>query len=169
LIARARHDQISSLRFRMSDERYSVSEGTLTDAGIDQALPVESVGRGRRFANLLIDYVCFFILSALLGVVVVMVWGDAGLAALERIPDFVLGIVVMCAYYIPLEATWGRTIGKLITGTKVVNEDGRRPSFAKIIGRTFSRFIPFEAFSFFGADARGWHDTLSKTYVVKCR
>lgn len=96
-------------------------------------------------------------------------WGDPGLAALEKVPDIVLGIVIMLAYYIPLETLSGRTIGKLITGTKVVSEEGRIPSFSAVMKRTLSRFIPFEAFSFLGKDPRGWHDTLSKTYVVKCR
>ena len=95
--------------------------------------------------------------------------GRAGLAALEEVPDIVLGIIVMAVYYIPLEAMSGRTIGKLITGTKVVSENGHRPSFSEVIKRTLSRFIPFEAFSFLGKDSRGWHDTLSKTYVVRCR
>jgi uncharacterized RDD family membrane protein YckC len=26
--------------------------------------------------------------------------------------------------------------------------------------------IPFEQFSFFGEDGKGWHDSISKTYVV---
>ncbi len=155
----------------MSDERYSVSPGTLTQADLaaNEQLSVEPVGRGLRLANLLIDYVCYFILSALVGAGMVLIWGDAGLSALEQTPDIVLGVIVMCAYYIPMEAAWGRTIGKLITGTKVVDEDGRAPSWAAVIKRTLSRFIPFEAFSFFGKDARGWHDTISRTYVVKCR
>ncbi len=154
----------------MSDARYSVSQGTLAaevSAAGEQI--VEPAGGGRRFANFLIDYLCHFLLAAIVGVVVVAFWGDAGLAALDRVPDIVFGVIVMCAYYIPLETLWGRTIGKLITGTKVVSEDVRRPSFSAVLKRTLSRFIPFEAFSFLGKDARGWHDTLSKTYVVRCR
>jgi uncharacterized RDD family membrane protein YckC len=32
--------------------------------------------------------------------------------------------------------------------------------------RTLVRFIPVEIFSFFNSNSRGWHDTLSVTYVV---
>ncbi len=32
--------------------------------------------------------------------------------------------------------------------------------------RSFSRLIPFEAFSFLGTPCRGWHDSISKNYVV---
>lgn len=38
-------------------------------------------------------------------------------------------------------------------------------SFGTTLLRTISRYVPFEAFSCFGE--RGWHDTWSKTYVVK--
>lgn len=154
----------------MSDARYSVSQGTLAaEVSAEGEQIVEPVGRGRRFANFLIDYLCHFVLSFIVGAVVVAFWGDRGVAALDSVPDIAFGVIVMCAYYIPLETLWGRTIGKLITGTKVVSEDGHRPSFSAVLKRTLSRFIPFEAFSFFGKDARGWHDTLSKTYVVRCR
>jgi uncharacterized RDD family membrane protein YckC len=57
----------------------------------------------------------------------------------------------------------------LITGCKVVNEKGGRPSFGQILGRTFARLIPFEAFSFLGTTGRGLHDSVAKTFVVKCR
>jgi hypothetical protein len=48
----------------------------------------------------------------------------------------------------------------------VVKHDGSRPNMKSIIIRTLSRLIPFEPFSFLTAE-RGWHDTLSVTYVVK--
>jgi hypothetical protein len=35
--------------------------------------------------------------------------------------------------------------------------------------RTLSRFIVFEALSYLGSVSRGWHDSLSGTYVVKKR
>ena len=56
------------------------------------------------------------------------------------------------------------TPGKCATNTVIVNEAGNRPNFGQILGRTFARLIPFDALSFFSA--RGWHDSLSGTYVV---
>jgi uncharacterized RDD family membrane protein YckC len=69
-------------------------------------------------------------------------------------------------FYFILESTSQRTIGKLITQTKVVLENGEKPSLETIIIRSLCRIIPFEPFSFFGNIPRGWHDTISKTYVV---
>jgi len=45
--------------------------------------------------------------------------------------------------------------------------DGNKPSFGLILGRSLSRIIPFDALSFLGANAIGWHDTISKTRVIK--
>ena len=73
----------------------------------------------------------------------------------------------MSFYYMFFEGIWGRSPGKWIFGTAVVNEDGLKPSFGAIALRTICRFIPFEPFSFFGE--RGWHDKISNTYVIKVR
>jgi uncharacterized RDD family membrane protein YckC len=56
-----------------------------------------------------------------------------------------------------------------MTPEPIVDASGNKPSFGKIVGRNFARLIPFEACSFLGSSARGWHDSLSGTYVVKCR
>lgn len=70
-------------------------------------------------------------------------------------------------YYVFFEAIFGKSIGKFITGTIVVNENGVKPSLGVVFKRTFCRIIPFEAFSFFGSGGRGWHDSFSNTYVVR--
>ncbi|MBZ4036204.1 RDD family protein [Flavobacterium sp. 17A] len=70
-------------------------------------------------------------------------------------------------YYLFFESLFGRTIGKIITGSIVVDENGIKPSFKIICLRTLCRLIPFEAFSFLSKSARFWHDSFSKTYVVE--
>ena len=75
-------------------------------------------------------------------------------------------IFFLVVYYLLLEGIFNTTAGKCATNTVIVNENGERPHFGQILGRTFARLIPLEAISFLGADARGWHDTLSNTYVV---
>lgn len=97
---------------------------------------------------------------------VIFVWGDAGSQFLGGRSLFFFDLVVFMPYYIVLEAATGRTLGKLLTGTKVVDDAGEAPSFGQILGRTFSRLIPFEPLSFFGVTVRGWHDRLSATHVV---
>ncbi len=122
-----------------------------------------------RFVNSIIDYFVFLLINIVIGVLVVIVFGDEGLKYIESIPDAVLGISLYLFYYIFFEAMTSRTIGKLVTGTKVVNKNGLKASFGQILGRSFSRLIPFEAFSFFGKDGRGLHDRLANTLVIKCR
>lgn len=81
-------------------------------------------------------------------------------------------------YYFVCEAFCnGRTLGKLITGLRVVDIDGNRPSVGKIAIRTLCRLIPFDYLSFFSTDKWSseenldgfWHDSLSKTYVVRVK
>ena len=59
----------------------------------------------------------------------------------------------------------GRSLGKLITGTMVVKEDGSLPTSTDFLKRNFSRIVPFDGLSFLGN--RGWHDSWSDTAVVK--
>src|SRR6185436_13626318 len=94
--------------------------------------------RGTRFANLFIDYV-----FTIIGMFVLMVLiGPKNAGGLISYP-------VMIGYYLFFEGIFGATPGKMITKTRVVRLDGGKPSFGQIVGRTLSRFVPFEPFSFF--------------------
>jgi len=126
--------------------------------------------RWRRFVNFLIDYIAFVVFGAVIGAILGVAGGIGAVEKLQSVGmQYLTGIVVMLIYYVPQEAMYGRTLGKLVTGTKVVDKNGNPPTWGKAFGRTLCRFIPFEAFSFFMADARGWHDSIPKTYVVKAR
>ncbi|MGO1002531.1 RDD family protein [Lysobacter sp. CA196] len=136
---------------------------------------LEHASRGRRFLNYVIDFVACSALGFVLAIAAALFGGEAALASLEEpsfLRDYALGIGLMLVYYIPLEGMFGATIGKLITGTRVVDEQGRPPSWGQVIGRTFARLIPFEPFTvLFSEDGRisGWHDRLPKTLVVRTR
>lgn len=121
-------------------------------------------GKGRRLATFAIDYVMFILLSACIGVIIALVFGDQGVEAIESVPDIVLGVLIMFAYYVFFEGIWARTPGKFMLGTMVVSESGDKPGLGQVIGRTLCRFIPFEPFSFLGE--RGWHDRIPKTHVI---
>lgn len=54
----------------------------------------------------------------------------------------------------------------LLLKTKVINEAGEAPDFKEALLRSLCRLIPFDAFSFLGSDGRGWHDSITNTYVV---
>ena len=120
-----------------------------------------------RLGTLVVDYFGFMLCGFLLGLGLAFGFGEAGTQLLERTPDFILGVVVVTAYYAVFESIWGRTPGKFVFGTVVVDESGGKPGPGQIIKRTLCRFIPFEAFSFFGS--RGWHDSISRTRVVRTR
>jgi uncharacterized RDD family membrane protein YckC len=72
-------------------------------------------------------------------------------------------------YYIFCEKTFkGYTLGKLITGTRALREDGAELSLRDTFLRTVSRLVPFEAFSIWIGNGL-WHDTWTKTMVIKTR
>jgi uncharacterized RDD family membrane protein YckC len=118
--------------------------------------------RGARFANLVIDVICRFIIGIAFGVVL----GLSGVAP-SRVLTIGASVVTIIVYYLFFEGLFQATPGKFITGTRVVDLDGNKPSFAQILGRTFARFVPFEPFSFFSDTEDGWHDRWSGTRVVK--
>lgn len=128
-----------------------------------------------RLANFILDrifvVIIFTVYGFVYGFVSAMVYPD--FVPKESASDFtanmVIGLFGTLLYYLISEAVFGRTLGKLITGTKVIDSNGNKPSFQKILIRTFARLIPFEQFSFLANDARGWHDSLSGTWVVKAR
>jgi uncharacterized RDD family membrane protein YckC len=60
---------------------------------------------------------------------------------------FVLG------YYIVPEGRWGRTVGKFVTGLKVVNQNGDLPGYGASTIRTLFRLIEVNPFLVGGAPA----------------
>lgn len=135
--------------------------------------------KGNRFVNYIVDILAIILVfwGVILGTFYLFysfaddtTSADNLIADMENINpllDRLLTAVVLALVYFALEAlTKGRSIGKYITNTKVVLVDGSRPSTNDYLKRSFSRMIPFEAFSFLGSEGRGWHDTISKTYVV---
>ena len=143
-------------------------EATQTVPG-EQNYKGEPASKWLRLLNLLIDYIAFWVLGLVVGMVIIYVFGMENAHWLEGGSGFAIGILVPLAYYILVEGATGRTLGKLVTGTRVVNAAGGTPSFKQILGRSLARFIPFEAFSFLGDDGRGWHDSIPDTYVIRCR
>jgi uncharacterized RDD family membrane protein YckC len=73
--------------------------------------------------------------------------------------------ITFCYYTVFETASNGRTIGKMLTGTIAITQDGSPFTFKHALLRTLCRFIPFEPFSAFGY--MPWHDSITKTVVVK--
>jgi len=125
------------------------------------------VGKGRRFATYLIDYLGILASIFIFFFFVALIFGQAGVNAVLVINSSLLGLIFFFVYYVIFEGIWARTPAKLILGTIVVSEEGASPSLRAILIRTLCRFIPFEPFSFLGE--RGWHDKLSRTHVISTR
>lgn len=120
---------------------------------IDTKLPASV---GQRFANYAIDYFIILLLTILVGVF-----------SSESAGGTILVIFMTSLYYLIFESIWQRTPSKWITKTKVVRLDGTKPRFSQILGRTFSRLVPFEQLSFLvNKNPIGWHDRWPRTLVV---
>lgn len=122
-----------------------------------------------RLINLFIDYFGLVIFCLLVGILCGLLVSEETLDRILKTPDIILGAPIFITYYVFFEAIYGRTPGKFMTGTKVVNAYGERASFLQIVGRTLCRLVPFEAFTFLSKKKLGLHDSVSKTYVVKCK
>ena len=129
---------------------------------VQESQTYQDVSKGTRFANLIIDTIVTYLLYF---VIVFLIFLTETVSEENWAVLYLLFYVQFIAYYILMEAALGKTVGKMITKTKVIHENGTQAPIANIIGRTFARFIPFEALSFFGN--KGWHDSLSGTRVVK--
>jgi len=125
-------------------------------------------GKTKRFVNLLIDYLLFMPLALFIWVIIFFIAGLTGndIENIHPLMDRLITALLWVLFYFALESITQRTIGKLVTQTKVVLENGEKPGADVIILRSLARMIPFEAFSFLGNSSRGWHDTMTKTYVV---
>ncbi|MFV8376359.1 RDD family protein [Flavobacterium sp. LB1P71] len=130
--------------------------------------------KSQRFLNFLIDLLIIYIIGITIGTTITII-GDLThsyaasnwVKALSPIENSFFGLVILFFYYGLTEMYFSRTFAKYFTETLVVKHDGSKPNMKSVIIRTVSRLIPFEPFSFLAGDSRGWHDTLSVTYVVK--
>ncbi|HEY6956391.1 MAG TPA: RDD family protein [Flavisolibacter sp.] len=129
---------------------------------------------GKRLANYFVDLVAFYAVFFLLAVGYFAVSANASNdTGFNAGTEFLLRLFAFLLYGLfmgLLEGVFkGRSLGKLITGTKVVNEDGTDISFSTAMARGFSRIVPFEPFSALGNPSYPWHDRWNKTYVIDVR
>lgn len=119
--------------------------------------PVVNTGAGFRLIHYLVD---MFLVSQsvrlALNLLELPVFGITAASIIYG--SFVVNIVIG-------EFALQKSVGKMLTGSVVINEYAQAPSFGQVILRFLIRLIPFELFSFLGND-RGWHDRWTRTYVV---
>ncbi|MDB5200972.1 MAG: hypothetical protein JWQ27_381 [Ferruginibacter sp.] len=126
---------------------------------------------GKRFANYIIDLIVFYLLLFLFGIIIAL----AAPSVIDGIPDDpgfglfdrLLAIFFYGVYMGIVEAVFkGKSIGKLITGTKAVNLDGSQISSRTAFGRGLSKAVPFCAFSALGTPCIPWQDKWTDTMVI---
>jgi uncharacterized RDD family membrane protein YckC len=126
----------------------------------------------KRLANYIIDLIFFYIAWKVffyclgLKIAMTMIGPDDGRAAIY-LKVFSMAIVFELALMSAIEFLGGgRSIGKLITHTRAVNDDGTPITFKTALLRRLSRMIPFEAFSALGPQTQPWHDRFTNTRVI---
>ncbi|MGI0119889.1 RDD family protein [Zooshikella sp. RANM57] len=153
----------------MTNQAYKSPEADLSqnDIVFDES---KIAGTMKRFVNMIIDLIFLIITAFPVAIVIRLLLEVFEATHLEYIfTDKVITLITFLVYFVPQEAIWGRTLGKLITQTKVVNWQGLKPNFFQVVIRTLCRFIPFEMLSFGSKNDRpvGWHDKIPRTYVIE--
>ncbi|MCD1116125.1 RDD family protein [Chryseobacterium turcicum] len=134
--------------------------------------------KGMRFVNILVDRIAFNLIFFALGLAGGILDGIFGiyyftkffdqLAELGRVADIIITSIIFFFYIFLIEYfTKGRSLGKYITGTKVIMTDGKEPTLGDYFIRNITRLVPFDALSFLGEN--GWHDNWSDTRVINIK
>jgi uncharacterized RDD family membrane protein YckC len=152
--------------------QYVDGEETFVETNILRFREVPFVEGLPRFGHYLIDrgiiWVCSFGLEVLI-VMLLTVTGNAGIlenSSLVNLFDTLFAwFVVQPAYYFIFEVSMQSTPGKALLKRMVVDEYGNKPTTRQILIRSLSRTVPLEIFSCLSP--RGWHDTWSRTFVLR--
>lgn len=142
-----------------------------------RVVDLHRTSKGTRFANSILDgiflQIIYYAVFFIFGFFYVFINGEnIDSEAIENDSainfSFILVYILLhFGYFVLMEYYLGKTLGKYITGTSVISIDGNPPTMKQIVGRTFSRLVPFEALSFLGEN--GWHDTWSDTRVINTK
>ena len=156
----------------VSESPYAPPKAAVGDVGPGGlSLSTPLAGSGARIANLLLDYLFAWLFTVVCAFVVEWRWPGGAIRPGTGTPwsRRFFGMFIYTVYYLVLEATFGWTLAKLITRTRVVDKEGRKPAFMTVLGRSLARSVPLEPFSFLGKTGVGWHDRWSGTRVVSMR
>lgn len=124
---------------------------------------------GKRFLNYLIDLAVFYALIFFYGFFGAVIGYDQ-VNTENTLMLYLVLYLIFIGYYSLCEIIFkGRTVGKFITGTKAVNEDGTEMEPKTVMLRTLSRMVPLEPFSALGNPSHPWHDKWTRTHVIDVR
>ncbi len=152
----------------MSYQR-NVTNDKVTDESIfEEFESQELASKWTRFANYILDLIVIQIIIICFGWLLVALNTGELFFTDNRLMDYIITAFFGTIYYSIIETyTNGKSIGKFITNTRVLTLEDETPDFNMILKRSLCRYIPFDALSFIGADSNGWHDSISKTKVIK--
>lgn len=145
---------------------YQEHENILDEIGPHLVL----ASKGKRFLNFIIDGILFriilFIFYMLIGILAQDVLVQFILGGSFNVISLYLFQYLCYALFMAISEKIGKgaSLGKKLTGTCAVTEDGDVPNWTTCFQRGFYRLIPFEVFS--GLTGYTWHDQLSNTYVI---
>lgn len=143
---------------------------------LESFVQYEAASRNQRFVNWLIDYLFMrFALSQGTSILIMYMADELFPYAMSDIDyvwytlllSYLLLMMNSLLYYTLCEKAFkGYTLGKLVSGTRAIRTDGRELTFRDALLRSVCRLVPFELFSGFGDP---WHDTWTRTWVIKAR
>jgi len=172
----------------MEDTTQSHDDATQHDLLAEESQHLEQqfvyATQGQRFLNWLIDnlllrYGLSYLTGMAIGVLLAFIAPDfLNKIALDQevgnlsvdfwILLYLVSILNYIVYYTLCEKLFkGHTLGKLITGTRAIRQDGQELTFKDALLRSLSRCVPLEPFS--GFATLTWHDSWTDTMVVKSR
>lgn len=123
---------------------------------------------GQRLANYFIDLVAFYIILFFIGIIVGILFPNSfDEMEINPLVDRLLSLLLYGLVMFGIETCFqGKSLGKLITGTRAITRNGETISFEKSLIRNFVRAIPFNGLSGLGTPCNPWHDQWSGTLVV---
>lgn len=140
----------------------------------------EPASAGQRFVNYLVDnlfmrYALSVASGNVIGWILVNYFREFAIRmSLTRGVEFytaalLVGILNYVVYYTFCEKVFrGYTLGKLISGTRAIREDGTELTFKDALLRSLCRLVPFEPLSIWFGEGL-WHDRWTKTMVIRAR
>jgi uncharacterized RDD family membrane protein YckC len=121
--------------------------------------------KGARLGNMIVDTIVYWLLAACVSLLLGMLEPFISYNVSAFLDVFYLWILYV-AYYFCFELLLGKTPGKYLTKTTVVDRHGNKPSAGRLLIRSLMRIIFYDWFTYiFGVT--GLHDTVSRTLVVK--
>jgi uncharacterized RDD family membrane protein YckC len=121
--------------------------------------------KGKRLGNFIVDMIIILVIISVFQLGIYFLYPE--IADINSISMKILTYSIWFLYYFLFEKYTNKTIGKMLTKTIIVDNEGNKPSTTQIFIRSVIRLIPFEALTYlYGLRGLGLHDLISKTKVV---